>query len=234
MNNSKVNIINYLSTHNNVCAEDLTAYYGIKTTTARQYLSEISRKGDLVRISRGTYAVSQKQNFVFVPNKISQSIYKQLSNQLPYNDLCVYDGSVFSQFQYHLFTNNAVYVETNRDSVEYVFNYLKSKYNNTFRQPDANFMTDYVDLRKRCIIVKSLVTESPLAEYDGVRVPTLEKLLVDIQKDADFDYLRGTESLYIYQSAFELYNINTQRLLRYAKRRGTLTSVESLINEVKK
>ena len=234
MNRCKVNIIDYVSTHTNVCAEDLTAYCGIKNTTARQYLSDISRKGGLVRTSRGNYAVSQKQNFVFTPNKISQTIYKQLSKQLPYNDFCVYDGSIFSQFQHHLFTNNAVYVETNKDSVDTVFNILKTKYNNTFRQQNAIFMTDYVDLRKKCFIVKSLVTESPLAEIDGMHVPTLEKLLVDIQKDADFDYLRGTESVYIYQTAFELYNINTQRLMRYSKRRGAETAVEDLIKEVTK
>lgn len=31
-------------------------------------------------------------------------------------------------------------------------------------------------------------------EIEGIRVPTLEKLLVDTQKDADFDYLQGAES----------------------------------------
>jgi hypothetical protein len=49
-------------------------------------------------------------------------------------------------------------------------------------------------------------------------VPTLEKLLVDTQKDADFDYLRGVESLNMYWLAFDQYSINTQKLLRYAKR----------------
>jgi len=68
-----------------------------------------------------------------------------------------------------------------------------------------------------------------LADVEGIRIPTLEKLLVDIQKDADFDYLRGAESLYMYQMAFELYNINTQRLMRYAKRRGISQEIKELI-----
>ena len=92
-------------------------------------------------------------------------------------------------------------------------------------------MNDYIDLREPCIIVKPLITESPLADVEGIRVPTLEKLLVDTQKDADFDYLRGTESLYIFQMAFELYTINTQRLLRYAKRRGIGQEINDLINQ---
>ena len=91
-------------------------------------------------------------------------------------------------------------------------------------------MYDYIDLRENCIIVKILVTESPLMEVDGIKVPTLEKLLVDTQKDADFDYLQGSESLNIYQLAFEQYTINTQRLIRYAKRRSISQKIQELIN----
>ena len=37
----------------------------------------------------------------------------------------------------------------------------------------------YIDLGEECIIVKTLVTESPLTEVDGIKVPTLEKLFAD-------------------------------------------------------
>jgi hypothetical protein len=55
--------------------------------------------------------------------------------------------------------------------------------------------------------------------------------LVDTQKDADFDYLQGAESQYMFQMAFELYTINTQRLMRYAKRRGIGQEINELINQ---
>ena len=41
--------------------------------------------------------------------------------------------------------------------------------------------------------------------------PTIEKLLVDIQKDEDFDYMQGTEITYMYQTAFDLYTVNTPK-----------------------
>ena len=40
-------------------------------------------------------------------------------------------------------------------------------------------MYGYIDLGEECIIVKTLVTESPLTEVDGIKVPTLEKLFAD-------------------------------------------------------
>lgn len=61
--------------------------------------------------------------------------------------------------------------------------------------------------------------------------PTIEKLLVDIQKDEDFDYMQGTEITYMYQTAFDLYTVNTPKMLRYAKRRGAYDSTYSLIEQ---
>lgn len=56
---------------------------------------------------------------------------------------------------------------------------------------------------------------------------------VDIQKDADFEYMRGSESLYMYQIAFDLYAINTQRMMRYARRRGIAQEIKELIKQAK-
>lgn len=79
---------------------------------------------------------------------------------------------------------------------------------------------DYIDLGKPVVIVKPLVTESPLKQNDGIMVPTLEKLLVDLCKDEDFYFLQGVEGNYILENARTLYDINESRLKRYAKRRN--------------
>ena len=60
----------------------------------------------------------------------------------------------------------------------------------------------------------------------------MEKLLVDTQKDADFDYLRGVESFNMYWLAFDQYFINTQKLLRYAKRRSINQEINELITNL--
>lgn len=231
MNGSRNQIMDYAATHGSVNANSLMAAYGMKPTTARQYLSTLAKESALVRVGQGEYTLPQKQAFTYSPSKKARDIYKALKAQLPFTDFCVYDGSILSPIQHHLSINHAIYVETNRDAVESVFARLKEWYKNVYRQPDAAFMYDYIDLRENCIIVKPLVTESPLLEVDGIKVPTLEKLLVDTQKDPDFDYLRGSESLNMYHLAFDLYSINTQRLLRYARRRGISQEINNLIKQ---
>lgn len=186
-----------------------------------------------MRVGQGVYVIAQKQTFIYKPSEKARAIYQKLKSELPFTDFCIYDGSILSPIQHHLSINHAIYVETNRDAVESVFTRLREKYKDVYRQPNAAFMCDYIDLREECIIVKPLVTESPLIEVDGIKVPTLEKLLVDIQKDADFDYLRGTESLNMFQLAFDLYSINTQKLMRYAKRRNICHEINELINQTK-
>lgn len=231
MNASKRQILELAKANQIISVSFLAISSGMKPATARQYLSSLAKDKKLVRVGQGEYALPQKQMFSYSPSEKVKSIYDGLKSELPFTDFCVYDGSIISSIQHHLSINNAIYVETNRDAVDSVFSRLREQQKDVFKQPSATFVADYIDLREPCIIVKPLVTESPLMEIEGIRVPTLEKLLVDTQKDADFDYLQGAESQYMFQMAFELYTINTQRLMRYAKRRGIGQEINELINQ---
>ena len=231
MNASKRQILDFAKENQRVSVSFL-ALSGMKPVTARQYLSSLAKDNELVRVAQGEYALPDKQSFRYVPSEEVKKIYASLKSELPFTDFCIYDGSILSPIQHHLSINKAIYVETNRDAVESVFARLKESHEDVYRQPDSAFMYDYVDLRNQCVIVKTLVTEAPLMTVDGVRVPTLEKMLVDTQKDADFDYVRGAESQYMYQMAFDLYNINTQRLLRYARRRSISQEIQELLNQI--
>jgi DNA-binding Lrp family transcriptional regulator len=233
MNTCKRKILEIAQNNHNVDANLLATVYGIKPVTARQYLSKLVKDNLLERVGQGVYASSERQSFTYKPSDFAKEIFFKMKSELPFTDFCVYDGSIFSPIQHHISINHAIYVETNRDAVETVFNRLKELYKNVYKKPSVALMYDYIDLRENCIIVKTLVTESPLIEVEGIKVPTLEKLLVDTQKDADFDYLQGYESINMYQLAFEQYSINIQKLMRYAKRRNISQEIQELINQLK-
>lgn len=233
MNTCKRKILEIAQNNHNVDANLLATVYGIKPVTAHQYLSKLAKDNLLERVGQGVYASTERQSFTYKPSDFAKEIFFKMKSELPFTDFCVYDGSIFSPIQHHISINHAIYVETNRDAVETVFNRLKELYKNVYKKPSVALMYDYIDLRENCIIVKTLVTESPLIEVEGIKVPTLEKLLVDTQKDADFDYLQGYESINMYQLAFEQYSINIQRLIRYAKRRNISQEIQELINQLK-
>ncbi len=226
-------ILQYADSHDVISAKEISSDCAINIVTVRQYLSSMFRAGKLERVGDGAYTLRKRQEFSYSPSDDVKGVYMSLKASLPFADFCVYEGSIFAPLQHHLSINNAIYVETNRDVVENVFGRLKDEDRDVFRQPDRQFVYDYIDLKKRCVIVKALVSESPNAKTEGIVVPTLEKLLVDIQADSDFDYLRGSESLNMFARAFDLFSINVQRLMRYSRRRGLEQETKSLIDSAK-
>jgi hypothetical protein len=122
--------------------------------------------------------------------------------------------------------NNTIYVETNRDTTQSVFDMLQPKYKGRlFLVPTKEIATTYIDFSKENIIVKPLVTEAPLTCDGKVPVPTLEKLLVDTRVDADYYYLHGIENQEMMRTAISHYDVNINRLLRYADRRNAKDSI---------
>ncbi|MBP5301792.1 MAG: nucleotidyltransferase family protein [Bacteroidales bacterium] len=77
-----------------------------------------------------------------------------------------------------------------------------------------------------------MITESPVYEENGVIVPELEKLLVDKDSDREYASLDDTFIQKEFQRAFELYPVNTSRLLRYAGRKGKKEEILSRINRI--
>lgn len=233
-NTGKQRILDYASSHGRIGFAQLVSDLGLSSNTARQYLSALTKAKKLVRVSNGEYMLPDKQIFMYLPTKDVEKLYNRLKEELPFTDFCIYDGSIFNPLQHHISVNRAIYVETNRDAVDAVFFHLKDTRRLVFKQPGADVMYNYVNLQEPCVIVKTLVTESPVNKVNGVPTPTLEKLLVDIQKDDDLDYMRGIESLYMFQTAIDQYVVNTPKMLRYAKRRGAYENINSLIKQTQR
>ena len=167
------------------------------------------------------YAEVMKQTFAPKPVKEVKEIYKLLQANFPFAKFCVYQGEIIAPLQHHLLSNRIIYVETNRDSTETVFNFLKGKQRNAYLRPDKKMIYRYVDLESRVFFVKNLISEAPLQKVSGVPMPTLEKLLVDILRDVDFFYLQGSES--------HSYTVNQSRLFRYAGRRKVKEELSSIL-----
>ena len=204
---------------------------GIERNTLSWHLSNLCRQGKLRRIGRGIYTVNLSKTYQVKANAKARSLYKALSTQFPYADFCVYGGGVIAPLLHDLAPNNTIYIETNREVTESVFNVLLPKYKGRiFISPTKKIASTYIDFGRENIIVKSLVTESPLTHDDKVPVPTIEKLLVDTRVDDDFYYLQGYENLEMLRTAITHYDVNQTRLLRYADRRN---EKESILNDLK-
>lgn len=236
MKNYSQGIMEFAGMHPYFGLQDLYAHLDVEADISRQtiswYLTKLIESGQLRRIGHGKYAKADKQQFAIVPTEDQQQLNEMLKQHWPYAHFCIYNGDVISPLQHLLSANNITYIETEREATSAVFNHLRDEGRTAYLRPTRNLIYNYIDLSQPAIFVKPLITESPVQECNGVLVPTLEKLLVDLQKDADFFYLQETEGVNIFRNAMSLYTINESRLLRYASRRGLRKEIETIIKSI--
>lgn len=238
MNRSELAIIEYAESHSKFTTNEIYAHLikeiQITKSSLSWYLNQFTANRNLVRIGRGLYSLGGKQMFVPIPSDEVSSVYSYLNEAFPFAHFCIYEGCIISQLQHHLSANNIIYVETDREAVESVFNLLRESGKTTYLKPSKELIYQYIEMSERAYFIKPLITESPLQNIQDVPSPTIEKLLVDIHKDVDFFYLQGTESSHILDNAFNLYTINETKLLRYAGRRGIKEEMKSNIESLSK
>ena len=223
MNSIEERIVEYVRCMRTCSAAELLSYLNqteeVRKTTLYWYLNKLTGNHRLSRISRGLYAVSGLAEFVPELSEDMIAANEILHRELPFSSFCLYKGTEFAPYLHNIATNNVLYVETERDTCESAFNVLKREGYTCYIRPGKDMIYHYIDLADNVVFIKPLPSESPLQTVQGLTVPTLEKLLVDINVDEDFYYLQGGETFYILRNAAEKNVINRSRLLRYARRR---------------
>lgn len=205
---------------------------GLSATNVNWTIRKMTLEGKLSRTGRGVYTSrGNLQPFVAEPDDNLKKLSAEISAQYPSVHYCLYMGSALSPLLHHLSDNRLTYLEVERELTEILFHQLQGKGHQAFLKPSWEIMQNYVDIAGSGIIVKPLISGSPLIHLQGVPTPTLEKLLVDTLCDDDFSYLRGGEWQYMLDNAFGTFAINTSRLLRYASRRGKKQEISDAIKK---
>lgn len=121
-------------------------------------------------------------------------------------------------------------VEVEKEAAEVVYLFLADEYPNTLKTPSKAEIEKYVLGRNDAIIVKNLLSSAPMEKIEGLTVPSLEKILVDLVSDEDlFFFIQGQELRQIYQKAFSGFTINLSKLMRYARRRNKSLILEEIL-----
>ena len=236
MNVIENNIISFMQSNINCSAQDILAILNrneeVSKTTLYWYLNKLTKENKISRVSRGHYSIAEKKPFMPEVSERMRRVNEILRKALPFATFCLYQGSEFSPYLHNIATNNVLYVETERDCCEAAFNILKDQGFTVYVRPGKEMIYHYINLASDVIFVKVLSSESPISIKEGIMVPTLEKLLVDIRTDEDFYYLQGSEAFYVLRNAVERNIINMSKMMRYARRRHINTELQKDLNEI--
>ena len=198
--------------------------------TINMYLSKLKKEGIITTPSRGVYKMDS--NIPFQPN-ISQGlkrIFNKVKREFPYISFCVWDTVWLNDFMRHQPFKHYTVVEVEKDACEPVFGFLSETMKNVFLNPDEELFDRYIHNQDEVLIVKNMVSESPLIEKDKIIIPALEKLLVDMLIDTSLFSAQQNEKEFIMRSVMEKYTLNELKMRRYAVRRNREEEIDKLIN----
>jgi hypothetical protein len=198
--------------------------------TINMYLSRLKKEGIISSPSRAIYEMDN--NTPFQPN-ISNSlkrVFKKVKDEFPYITFCIWDTMWLHEFMRHQPFKHYVVVEVEKDASESVFTFLTEIHKNIFFKPDEEIFDRYIHNQDEVLIVKSMVSESPLIEKDKITIPALEKLLVDMIIDISLFSAQQNEKEFIMRTVMENYTVNELKMRRYAVRRNRELEMEKLIN----
>lgn len=177
----------------------------------------LEKENLVVRVQRGRYVKGSKPRYSINFTPLMFELNALLTASFTDRFLCIStDGK------------NTL-VETDKTAVQQILFFLRERYPNVFSFKEAS---PYLPSISGGIIVKPLITDAPLLESSGLNTSSLEKRLVDIVADKKYFHLGDQSILKEYQRALEVYPILTDRLLRYAGRRGVKEEIMVILGHL--
>lgn len=216
-----------ISTGKTISREELKKYYDewgekpVSDSSFRVMISRLKNKGELVSVKRGLYKLGGARRFTVPADEYERNIFFDLKENFPFAEILTWNTAFFDHFSSLQSVKNRTIVEVNSGSEEAVFAHLQNEYNNRiFLKPDEETYLNYVSQLNHPIIVKPVISESPVEETEGVIVPSVEKIIVDLFAD-EYDFLPWlSERPRIIRELFDNTTVNLSTLMRYAARRN--------------
>lgn len=132
----------------------------------------------------------------------------------------------------HIPNNYETIIEVEKGSEENVFYFLSDIRGNVFLNPSKDILDKYSNKNEDMIIIKNLITDAPLQNVEQIKIPRIEKIIVDlIVDDKLYATYQGRDLDSIIENAFQYNTINEDTLFRYADRRTKKPLVKERVNK---
>ena len=211
--------------------KDLYKFYlffepNLKEGTFGWRIYDLKDKNIIRSIKRGLYVISYKPRYKPKTSPALIKLAKRITDKFEDTKHCIWETEWLNEFSQHQASKRIILIEIEKEFIESLYYNLKdSSINELYLNPDDKAIDFYIAESTYPVVIKNLITRSPIFKRTEKRVkfytPLLEKILVDIfAEEKFFYYLQGTEMIHIYENAIRNYAINFTKLFSYAKRRG--------------
>lgn len=205
----------------------------IKKSTVNWRVFELVKTFVLRRVGRGMFELGRETPFNPTVTGRLKDIGNYIRDRFPFAEFCIWDSAFLNEFTQHLIGNSFLLIDVERDVAESVYNKLKEEHKFVFYPRNTIGIEDLLPDFNDPILVRPLISESPINKVNGIPTVTIEKLLADIYCDPEFKFLQGSELLAIYRNVFDRYTVNKTKLYRYAARKGKKSEIQDFITKLK-
>lgn len=210
--------------------EDLFAFYrsfepDLKAGTLGWRIYDLKDKNIIRSLKRGLYVLSSKPPYKPAISPELIKLTKRITDKFVGIDYCIWETEWLLEFSQQQASKRIILIEIEKDFTESLYFTLKdASINELYLNPDDKTIDIYIAESKNPVVIKKMITRSPLVRSMEKRmelyIPSLEKILVDLfAEEKLFYYLQGPELIRIYEHALRSYAVNFTKLFSYAKRR---------------
>ena len=216
---------------------DLKEYYReidprFKETAFKWRIHDLKQKKLIRNVRRGVYTFESRPLYQPVISNRLKRKYNEIKKELPYSEFCIWETRWINELTIHQPGNFITLIEVEKEALQPVFYFLqnRSKRENIFLKPSKKEIEQYISANAESIVIRPLVTQAPTKEENGVCIPKLEKILVDLFVDKFlFIAYQGQELMTIFENAVNQFSINLSTLFRYANRRKKKDQVKKFL-----
>lgn len=209
----------------------------LKEGTFGWRIYDLKKKNIIKSLKQGVYTISYKPKYKPPISQGVLKLIKKLNNLFDDVRYCIWESNLLNEFSQHQSSKSILLIETERDFLDSFFYELKEFYKgDVYLTPDEKTINLYVAESEQPIVVKKLVSRSPMSKQTDNKIqfyiPSLEKILVDIfSEDKLFYYTQGIELIHIFENALNNYDINFTKLFSYAKRRERDVDIKMFLSD---
>lgn len=222
--------------------EDLFDFFqyfepNLKEGTFRWRIYDLKNKNIIKTIKRGFYVISYKPKYKPEISEEVLKLSKIITERFKDIKYCIWNTEWLNEFSQHQSSKKIILIEIEKDFTESLYYELKDRFKyDIFLNPDETAMNIYVSESSQPVIIKKLITRSPISKRTEKKVkfytPLLEKILVDIfSEEKLFYFYKGSEMRHIYENAINSYTINFTKLFSYAKRREREQEIKTFLTD---
>lgn len=212
----------------------ITGVVPSSSATIYRKINELIAAGTIIRTDRNTYAFGNKdiKTYEFDYSELAKSVVSVIETNYTDVNFSVFETRQFNEFMNLQIGKNTVLVSVEAGLENYIFQDLSEKYpGKVLLKPNTETMWTY--LQEDSIIINKLPTEAPKAAT-GKWMTVPEKFLVDLAADKILKALITQSQLsYIYEGYLNHYQIDTKKMLRYARRRSCEDTLKLYIEQYK-